>query len=861
MLNRYSILIIFVMLGSGVYAQSFEKYKERQRQLFQESKERQSGKIEELRKSYAEYVQERNEEFAKYVLESWENFSTIKGEKYSEEPKPEILPEYNERQRQEEIHEIKSIKSITLSYPANSDVDIVRIRNDRQSPAVPFFKNINFDFYGQNLTYGTDPRVSKILPEKINKNGIASALDAFLKTDYENLLDQIFETKEEFNLNDWGLLLLVRSVSSEMTNNENYARIFSWAMLNMSGYDAKIGIGGEDCYLMIASAQKMYHTYSLLVNGTRYYILDDYEGADISTYKHEFEGRLKVFDFNINKAIELGGRNSFEMAGDNAGVYVNDSVDKNLIDFYDDYPLMEPSVYFNAPMSAVTRNYLHKKLTPRLEGKSEEEKIGCLLDFVQNGFAYKSDRVQFDREKFFFPEELFYYPYSDCEDRSVLFAYLVRWLVGNDVVGLHYPGHMSTAVAITGVKNGDFVKYNDRVFTICDPTYRNAPIGMAMPEYKDLQCQVIPMKNEHAEEDLKDFYLQQLCASGAVITCADNSVFDTDGKCFIAGGYKNGLTIGGNKISAGAGNTNVFLACFNKNKELAWLRDVDVEKNDMLNGMALCSGSVCLNVSSSDSCDSSFVSCVAFSSSGDKLWIESWGMSPELYGENAIRTIRIGTDGHVTRDETFFSGEPVVNSDIYADGGEIVLNCNCKSALGLRREDLSVNTYAEANISSILKNVYQKFIDSNYEPYTAAVMSVFDVLKNNGMKFSGDDLLKLLNESSPELIETLPDLFKNLKQVKYIKNENGVIVLRTVGQKKVAIYKMFFSDKATVKLVDVNDSKTEIECLSGVQVGNKMVKLPLNNISVNVLTGNFRFDYGARNSKTVVNLKKDILKI
>ena len=41
---------------------------------------------------------------------------------------------------------------------------------------------------------------------------------------------------------------------------------------------------------------------------------------------------------------------------------------------------------------------------------------------------------------------LFYYPYCDCEDRSVLYSYLVRNLLKLDVVLLDYPNHIATAV-------------------------------------------------------------------------------------------------------------------------------------------------------------------------------------------------------------------------------------------------------------------------------------------------------------------------------------------------------------------------------------------------------------------------------
>lgn len=53
---------------------------------------------------------------------------------------------------------------------------------------------------------------------------------------------------------------------------------------------------------------------------------------------------------------------------------------------------------------------------------------------------------QFGREKYFFAEETLFYPLSDCEDRAIFFAILIRNLLGLDVIGLDYPGHIATAV-------------------------------------------------------------------------------------------------------------------------------------------------------------------------------------------------------------------------------------------------------------------------------------------------------------------------------------------------------------------------------------------------------------------------------
>ncbi|MGX8713611.1 MAG: hypothetical protein ACSW8I_08030 [bacterium] len=125
-----------------------------------------------------------------------------------------------------------------------------------------------------------------------------------------------------------------------------------------------------------------------------------------------------------------------------------------------------------------------------LEGKSGLAKAEMLLNWVQTAFEYKTDEEQFGGERSLFADESLYYPYCDCEDRSILYSILVRDLMGLDVVLLHFPGHLATAVKFTTNVEGDYLELEDGKYIVCDPTYIGAPVGLAMPEYKGKNVEI-----------------------------------------------------------------------------------------------------------------------------------------------------------------------------------------------------------------------------------------------------------------------------------------------------------------------------------------------------------------------------------
>jgi len=170
-------------------------------------------------------------------------------------------------------------------------------------------------------------------------------------------------------------------------------------------------------------------------------------------------------------------------------------INKELARFYYEYPICGMEVYFNAPISDKMMKSLVPFLNSRLSGKTEVEKVAKLLQFSQNAFSYKTDEEQFGREKYFFPDEVFYYPYSDCEDRSILFTHLVSHFTNYHSIGLDFPGHVNTAVAFDNKMDGTYIEVDGKKYTVCDPVYENAPIGYLDARYKKFQPGIITFDN------------------------------------------------------------------------------------------------------------------------------------------------------------------------------------------------------------------------------------------------------------------------------------------------------------------------------------------------------------------------------
>ena len=161
--------------------------------------------------------------------------------------------------------------------------------------------------------------------------------------------------------------------------------------------------------------------------------------------------------------------------------------------YLNDVPMTIFPIYFVSPISIEAQQVFNDKLNELKSQYTPVQFIDIILNFVQTAFDYKTDEQQFGYEKYFYPEEVIAYPYSDCEDRSALFAWLVSNYTDAKVVGLQYEGHLATAVCFGENVNieGDMFSYAGKRYYVCDPTYINASIGMTMPQFKDKMPKII----------------------------------------------------------------------------------------------------------------------------------------------------------------------------------------------------------------------------------------------------------------------------------------------------------------------------------------------------------------------------------
>jgi hypothetical protein len=437
--------------------------------------------MQDQRQEFEDYVSAQDREFAAFLDEAWREFDLLAGRVRDDTPKPREVP--------------MAPKPVTPpAPPARPDEtplpDTPPPPRRPEPPSTrPDTREIDVEYLGLVYRLPADRRLGELPRRATGPEGAAAAWLDLSRCAGEDLVAALARQAAERQLGDWGLFRLLETVAHAYYPGDPSRRaLLHWYLAVRAGLDVRLAYAAPGYAVLYATEQAVYQLHFLVREKTAYYIHDP-AGRFASTetlrsYDARSPGELRPISFDLGvlplTEPELVERTlDWALNGEPRETVV--TLDRRLVDYLAGVPQTELETNFAAALSPRALRSLAESLAPELEVRDATGRVAVLLYFVQTALPYATDQEQFGREDYLYPDEALFYPACDCEDRAALFAVLVRELVGLDVVGLDYPGHIATAVALPGDPPGDRFTWRDVVFTVCDPTYIGAGLGRSMP--------------------------------------------------------------------------------------------------------------------------------------------------------------------------------------------------------------------------------------------------------------------------------------------------------------------------------------------------------------------------------------------
>ncbi len=548
------------------------------------------------------------------------------------------------------------------------------------------------------------------------------------------------------------------------------------------------------------------------------------------------------------------------------------SYDPGLIAFLNEFPQAEMQVYFDAAVSGFLKESAEASLMPQLSKLDEASKVNFLLAFVQNAFPYLTDDEQFKREKFMLPDQVIHYPACDCEDRSVFFAYLVRALIGIDVIGLEYPGHIATAVKFSKDQQGDFLMFKGAKYTVADPTYINAPYGMTMPDFATQMPKMIAIKNSNVlNNGAIDFWLEMNKLGAYRGNNLNDFLIDSKGNYYLTGYFADGFKSGNKSLSGNSGKRTTLLAKFSPDKTLIWATPGTSSENTTgmaiqldADGFPVIAGTYTAELSfegkkitSPNGKNDVFVA--RFNPDGKIQWIAKAGLDTVDQKQFLTYLTQFSKNGQRLRTSVFNETLSGLNGLYLNENQELVFGGSFQNTTGL---GVSTRSFASGNgldIAELLQTENSKLVSNNYEKAIAGLFAAIKLIKNDGIVFPGSEAQKALDRANPRFKTTCPNVYSNIGKISMVKNAGNIVEIRTANGDPVYFDKLKVEDKSQVRITSMPNDNEQIDVISRIKVGKMVVWYNLNYIRLEKQTGNLVFDYDSDHTQATLNLKNDIL--
>lgn len=506
------------------------------------------------KKEYSDFRKQALAEYTKFVREAWEEFGAEPPVQIPEEEKvmPMVVEGYEEetaswfsklfggkknpeKEAQKEAEkkakkaakEAKKEEKRRKREQTNNNLVVQQVvaapapatkQPEPLSEVVPVPEKANdymtFDVFGTQCSVRIGDNC-RIRLAGLSGDNVADALGEFTKPQFDNMLYDCLQERKKHHFSDWAYYQMLLALTDKFYGKHtNEATLVLGFLYSQSGYKMRYAHDANTLYILVSSQYNIFKKSFFYVDGECYYLLDDIgDDAKLAICKAKFpkESPLSlrisaVQDFSDNPTLERTITSPM-----NPDFSFTITSNKNYLAFYETYPssytdnnfMTRWAMYANTPLEKGITAQLYPKMKEKLEGMTPLEKVQQLDWWVQGTvdikrenpnqgcFLYAFDDDVWGGDRAFFGEETFFYPYCDCEDRSILLSHLVRDLVDLDVVLVYYPGHLAMAVNFPEDIPGDHIMLNGRKFTVCDPTYVGSEVGETMPTMKDKSTTVI----------------------------------------------------------------------------------------------------------------------------------------------------------------------------------------------------------------------------------------------------------------------------------------------------------------------------------------------------------------------------------
>lgn len=362
---------------------------------------------------------------------------------------------------------------------------------------------VEVNFFEEQLQLRYEQAMLLSLAVAVEEKSLVNYYKSLEKTPYQSFLEDLKHYREHLALNDMLYYKLMCKAVDAIAVKQSAVQkdLLCWFLLSRSGYDARLAYLGKRVFVYAYSNDEVFEVPIITIEKRNFVNISSFRDPAYKVGQALFmlnftpnpQGRSFAFYLRKLPALTpnlITRHLAFDFEGDHYELEAE--VDQTLVNVFKDYPLIQEFQYLETPLSPFLSNSLLEPMQKWIANLPPEEALKLLVTFTRSAFVYKADKATFGKNKPMVADEVFYYEYSDCEDRVAILYNLVKTLLGLPMIVVAYPDHLTLGVALPD-PYGAMIVYKNKKYMICDPTgpANTSAIGEIPSGYEHAKFEII----------------------------------------------------------------------------------------------------------------------------------------------------------------------------------------------------------------------------------------------------------------------------------------------------------------------------------------------------------------------------------
>lgn len=850
--ERIKLTICFIFHASLIFSQSIQEFKEI---WVKESKEyllNNQMPLPYLQSGFHYFSRFQDNELAEGLETNWDKFPALpisaipKSKKFERAPQFDLDETSYHNPRFLPCYISEKDKNAKGEYSAR----LPRIRKPEYISSNPLKQN--FKFFGNNITVTYDKLLSLAVDQLLTKDLVADYWKKFMVANSNHLVNQLNAYQNKLGLNDWGYFLLVKACSNAIyPTDESGETLLAWALMIRSGFCVKIGFNQLGSSLLYTTSTEIFGVHSVRINGSVYYIDKPIYSFPITSYFPNHPDANGAIQLNFRQSLNFQGEiqnKKIEFRWNKKSYNFDIKYNPEEIRFLETYPQTDPVIYFKAPFSLLSAESLYRQFKPILSAMRKEEGAAFLQQFVQKVFTYRPYNDLYGYDRFMFPEELFFKDESNDKGKALLYCWLITNLMNQKAALVEFPGFFSAAISLDQPMDGDNYDVGGRRYTIADPTFENAPIGLVMKEFYSMKPLITELKGNKEEALRKTKIWKQAIAFGAERSGSGiDFLSDESGNAYISGYFRENTKK--NSISSPA----PFIAKFDENNALVWMTKFksdasafglelrQLEKNEFYLAGSFRGGLECNGIKIQTAPTNPDLFFVQFDRDGRVGWMTKSGIDELEEDAKLFYVVRFSRAGEIQSvrlsNEDERKGETGFQQ--YTSEGLCYIASRYQTT-GLEKP---IEEVLNKSVFRLRQN-FGRMRQLGIERTMAGFSGILNAMIMEGDQLSGSELSTVCREKLTEGRSLSASGEEVLQKIKLLRNENGIIEINTSELKPFRIQNFRIYNRSHFKIIPLDNNDLKINIIDGFEYDDGLLKENLNSVIFELSSGCIVIDFG-----------------